>query len=120
MATPTAAQVKAIVTTSLDDAVVDALIADAELMAGDCISGLDDDLQTSILKWLGAHFVKVVDDQGKGAVTSKKLGDAQTNYSNVGMGAGLESTTYGQQALRLDTTGCLANLGKGRAILRVV
>lgn len=58
--------------------------------------------------WLAAHFYKQSDQ----AVTSESTEGASASYQGQ-TGMGLEGTKYGQTALSLDFTGCLAAVAKG-------
>lgn len=114
---PTAADVQAVVSTgSLTEAQIDEVISDAALIAETCIESLDGNRQRSILKWLAAHLISTIKSQGGGALTSDRIGDAARSYSTASLGTELRSTSYGQQALLLDPNGCLARLGKARAV----
>lgn len=113
-----AADVIAITGTELAEAVVTALIADAELVAGDCISSYSAERQDAIVKWLAAHLVASTDAGGV-SVTSEKLGDASLTFARATLGEGLKGTFYGQQALALDTNGCLTGKGRGQASVEV-
>ncbi|QDP55372.1 MAG: hypothetical protein Tp176DCM1853251_56 [Prokaryotic dsDNA virus sp.] len=120
---PTASEVIAITGTAMSEALVSALIDDAALVVADstCFSGYSDEKQTAIIKWLAAHIVASTGPGAKtGALTSRKLGDAQQSFARATMGEGLRGTLYGQQALALDTNGCLAGIGKGRASVQVI
>lgn len=116
---PSAIDVISLTETSLAEAVVTSLIDDAALVAGDCIAGYSDDRQTSIIKWLAAHMVAST-DAGGGTLTSDKLGDASQTFARATMSDGLRGTIYGQQALALDTNGCLTTRGKGRASVEII
>ena len=72
-------------------------------------------LQTSIMSYLAAHFASLTDvgggvfkAQSQDAI-EEKLGDATVKYesSTTSDGEGLGSTSYGQMAMALDTTGRL-------------
>jgi len=117
---PSSADVIALTGTSLDSAVVDAIIADAVLLVEDnaCFAGYSEAKQTAILKWLSAHLV--ASTSGDGVVTSEKLGDASQTYGRAPLGDGLKGTTYGQQVLALDTNGCLSGVGRGKASVQVL
>lgn len=106
--------------TGLDfpDAVVQAVIDDAALMVERCSSDWSDELETSILKWLSAHLLASTQDGGM--LTSEKLGDASESYSRASVGDGISGTVYGQQAIALDPTGCLARLGRAKADIQVI
>lgn len=110
---PSAADVKAIISTALTDEQIGALIDDAALLAEDCIASLSSERQKAILKWLTAHLIASTDFNGM--KTSSKLGDAQDSFARATLGDALKGTTYGQQALALDPCGCLVNIGKVKA-----
>lgn len=110
---PTAAVVIALTGTAFDAATVSAIIDDAALIAENCIKNYDATRQEAILKWLAAHLI--ASTGGEGVATSDRLGDASTSWARAPLGDALKGTTYGQQALLLDTNGCLAKLGRARA-----
>ncbi len=70
-------------------------------------AGLPIALLATIETWLTAHFMAVADPQ----VTKKDLGDTSVTYAHGTLGKGLESTSYGQQVLLLDTSGTLIGVG---------
>lgn len=121
---PTASEVIALTGTDFSEAVVDAIIADAALIAEGCISTYSDGRQTAIIKWLACHLIASTNGasgSGSGSVTSSKLGDASESYAKSALtGDGLQSTHYGQQALLLDTNGCLARKGRPPASVEVI
>ncbi len=121
---PTASEVIAITGTDFSEAVVDAIIADAALIAEGCISSYSDERQTAIIKWLACHLIASTNGAsgtGAGSVTSSKLGDASESYAKSSLtGEGLKATHYGQQALLLDTNGCLARKGRPPATVQVI
>jgi len=61
--------------------------------------------------WLSAHFVKVADMQ----VKSESAGVSSTYRGNDG--SGLEGTTFGQQAITLDTTRTLLAMAKQKPVV---
>lgn len=115
---PTVAEVVALTNTSLEEAVVASLINDAALIAGSCLDVYDSARQTAIIKWLAAHLV--ASTSSSGVLTSDKLGDAAQTFSRATVGEGLNGTMYGQQALALDTKGCLTRRGKAPASVQVI
>jgi hypothetical protein len=121
---PTASDVIALTATDFHEAVVTAIIADAALVAEGCISGYSEERQTAIIKWLACHLIASTNGAsgaGSGTVTSEKLGDAATSYGKSALsGEGLKATHFGQQALLLDTTGCLARKGRPPASVQVI
>jgi hypothetical protein len=114
----------ALTATDFSEAVVTSIIADAALMAEGCISGYSDDRQTAIIKWLACHLIASTNGasgSGAGTVTSEKIGDASTSYAKSALsGEGLKATHFGQQALLLDTNGCLARKGRPSATVQVI
>lgn len=113
---PTAAEVTALVSGNWDDAVVNAVIADAVLMIDNaCFDAYAEDKKTSITKWVAAHMLASTGSDG--TVTSEKLGDASISFARGTLGDGLKGTTQGQQALLLDTNGCLMQLGRAKATI---
>lgn len=110
MARTTATEVKEIITTSLTDAAIDNYIN----VATDMVDELDEDTTLTdsrlilIEQWLTAHLIAITKErQG----SKEKVGDAEITYSGK-FGMNLQSTTYGQTAAMLDTSGTLAQLGK--------
>lgn len=72
--------------------------------------GLSEDVLTEIHKYLAAHFASLRDQR----VESEQVADVRKSYQGK-TGMYLESTTYGQMAMALDTSGSLANLAKSPA-----
>lgn len=120
MSLPSASDVIALTGSSLAEAVVTALIADAALIAEDCVGGYTPERQTAIIKWLAAHLVASTSAGGESVLTSDKLGDASQTYARATTGDSLSGTMYGQQALALDANGCLARKGRARASIETL
>jgi hypothetical protein len=84
--------------------------------------GLSDDRLTSIELWLSAHFASVGD--GNAEIIEEQAGNSRTRYSDPSgsqaTSEGLNMTVYGRQALALDTTGTLSNMGRRQARFTVV
>lgn len=116
----TAAEVIALTGTKLPEPVVEAIIADAAVLAGPCIQALDAARRDAIIRWLSAHMVSTADGGGTSTLSSRSLGDASKSWARGTLGEGLKSSFFGQQALALDPSGCLARLGKPRATIQVV
>lgn len=121
LATPTATEVKAIIATTLGDAAVDAFVADALLFVEDCpaVALVSASKQKAIIKYLAAHLI-VCSNPTLATVTQRSLGDASDSYAVAPAGNDLRSTTFGQQALLLETSGCLEGLGKRKAFVEVL
>ena len=117
---PTVKSVIEITGTDIGGAVVSAIIDDAASLVSDCIVTYDAARQASIIKWVAAHLISSTAAGGEKVLTSWKLGDAAETYGRASLGDGLRGTVYGQQALLLDTNGCLTGLGKGRASVQVI
>jgi len=109
MARTTAVDVKAIIKTKLTESEVTPYVTSANILVTQALgsSGLSDDVLTEIERWVAAHMIAVTKTR---QATDEKAGTASVKYSGQ-YGANLSSTTYGQMALTLDTTGILATLG---------
>jgi hypothetical protein len=66
-------------------------------------------------RWLSAHFYAIRDPR----VSSEGAGGVSNSYV-VSSGTGFNSTPYGQQAVRLDTTGTLAAMDSVKGSRRVL
>ena len=123
-----ASEVKQIISTSVEDEVLTANFIDtahafveANLVGNTC--ELTDAILAKIEMYLAAHFVALASsDSGSGSLKFEKLGDASESYDVSNLGAGLNSTSYGQTAVVLDTCGVLAGLATPmkRAEFRVI
>lgn len=107
-------EVKQIISTTLDPT---PFIMAASTLVDNVLSGTDLSADTlyEIERYLAAHFMTARQQQ----VRSQKIGDAQETYSTA-FGEMLKSSTYGQMALVLDTSGKLADVGKRPAKLQTV
>jgi hypothetical protein len=117
----TATEVRVVINTDLLDADVTSFIDIAnELVTAELgTSGLSATRLEHIELFLSAHFV-AIRDKDEGRVVREYVSDeARIDYID-NFGRALEGTSYGQQALILDTTGTLSNLGKLRAQFRVM
>lgn len=119
VSTPSVAEVRTIISTTLADASITAIIADAALLAENCpvIEGYSVALQKAIVKWLAAHFISA---QKGGQLMQKTLGDASESYAAPQTLMGLNGSVYGQQAILLDASGCLERLGKLKVKFKVL
>lgn len=108
MARTTATDVKAIMGSTLADVVVNAYITSANIFVTNSLgTTLGDDVLEQIEMWLSAHMIATTRER-----VAKKEGAGGAEIEYVGQfGEGLKSTSYGQMALALDTTGVLAGLG---------
>ena len=119
MARVTAGQVKGLIDTNRS---VDQFIDVANVYVNEHLVSVISN--TAILEkielYLAAHFTALTEERG-GLVESGLGIEVNERYSDI-YEAGLKSTRFGQQAMMLDSTGTLANLGanKLRARFRVV
>jgi len=124
LALPTLADVRAIIATSLTDGQLQAVIDDAGLIAEACpaVVGYPATRQAAIVKYITAHLLagSAGSSAGSGAITQKALGDASESYAAGQFGMDLKSSQWGQKALLLDPSGCLATLGRERAQFEVL
>jgi len=119
VATPTEAQVKAII--SVDTVgwpdITPFISAADDLVVELCSdSGYDDAKMTLISTWLSAHFYTVADPR----TTDEKAGSVGESFQSS-VDLGFDTSHYGQMAMRIDTAGNLAALnekiksGKGKS-----
>ncbi len=108
--------------TTLSDAAIQSFIDDATVMVGPCTMGIDCTTAKVIIKYVTAHLIASLGGSpgGSKALTQRALGDASESYASAVMGSNLAGTSFGQQALMLDSTGCLANLGKRRGFAKLL
>ncbi|MFP4019432.1 MAG: hypothetical protein ACLFUH_09305 [Bacteroidales bacterium] len=106
----TVEEVKNILDTDLDDAIIEDYIETANLQVTDTIGdkGLGEDRLRQIEKYLAAHFVVVTRER---QAEMEEIDNARIRYAGT-FGKYLEMSSYGQQVLILDTTGNLASSGK--------
>lgn len=110
-------QVMDIISTSLTEGQINAMINTAHLVVEQTLAdqGLDSDLLTQIELWLSAHYVCMRDPQKE----SVKVDEVQVKYHRGRAGTGLDGSTYGQQAIALDPTGSLASASLKKAVISV-
>lgn len=120
LATPTASEVRLTITTTLSDEAIAQFVSDAVLMAEPCstIPTFSEAKQKAIIRFLAAHLISMNDASAR--KTSESIGDASESFSTPVLGSNLRGTTYGQQAIALDSSGCLSNIGKTPAIFKVL
>lgn len=118
---PTREEVRAVYPTALTDGQLDAMIADAALIAEGCVAvaTYTTARQASIVKWVAAHLLASLGG-ALGSITQKALGDGSETYARGQFGANLAGTLQGQQAIALDPSGCLARLGQRKAFVKVL
>jgi hypothetical protein len=76
-------------------------------------AGLSSERLDLITKYLCVHYLVISEERG--GIRRARLGDADESYVAPSDKFGLASTTWGQQAIALDTTGTLAQLGGQQA-----
>lgn len=79
-------------------------------------SGLAAATLKELERWLAAHFVAIRDPR----TSSESIGGTSVSYNAPKLGAGLDSTPYGQQVKLLDSTGILSTVGMRRARIMAV
>ena len=105
--TPT--EVKEIYPTDMLDAAVQKYIDVANLIVtANVTCGLAAATLEEIERWITAHLIASTQER---QTKSERLGEAEVVYSGE-YGPGLQSTTYGQTAMMLDTCGGLSSMGK--------
>jgi hypothetical protein len=106
-------------TISVEDTVVDSMIAMANRFVTKIFSGVlsmsEADL-ADIERWLTAHFIASTLSR---QTSEEKVGDAAAVFTGK-WDEGLKSTSYGQMVLMLDTTGRIANAGKRGASIYAI
>ena len=111
MARVTSQEVKEIITTSKED--LRAFITPANLIVTEKLSSEHSDaLLKEIERWLSAHFIACSERQP----TKIRIGESETSW-NWNQTQGLESTTYGQAVLALDTSGVMSNEIGGKKVV---
>ena len=108
----TAADLRLIFTTDLDDTSLDAFIAAAGVIIGPdgcdlAGQGVSSATVDEVCKWLSAHLATSDDPRVE---AHRASGHTVEFESEIGLG--LDSSRYGQMAKRLDPTGCLNQLDK--------
>jgi len=120
MARVTGAEVKEIIDTTLTEAQCDAFIQWANIIVNNRLanSGLSSTTKKEIERWLAAHAICMRDPR----IVNQKIGDASETYEfpKTQGNLMLERTAYGQQALMLDESGSLTNLGKRKTKIQTI
>lgn len=111
MARTSVTEVKKIIPTDMSDTDIQAYMDTATALVDAYLSGsLPDALLVEIEKWITAHLMSTTRLR---QLKSGKAGPASATYFGED-GKGLGSSTYGQQAILLDSTGTLARQSEGR------
>lgn len=112
MARTSVSEVKNIIPTSIGDSEIQSYIDTATALVDASLDGkLSDALLTQIEKWITAHLMSTTRLR---QLKSGKAGPASAEYFGKD-GMGLNSSTYGQQAILLDSTGTLSRQSNGKA-----
>ena len=101
--------VRKIITTGLVDDEVTAYISSATVFVDDYLgdSALSEATLTEIEKWVTAHFIASTRSR---QLSEGEAGPVKASYQGK-TGMGLYSTHYGQNAISLDSSGTLADIG---------
>ena len=119
MARVLAIEVKDIIKTNKTDSNLATFINIANRFVTDVLGskGMSSARLKDIELFLTAHIIKV--DIEKGGVKSERIGDSQRTY-NIMTGNSLQSSSYGQTASMLDTSGTLLSVNIKSAVFRVL
>jgi len=111
------AEVKEIISTSIGTSIIETIITTANTIVNSNLTGkgLSDNVLKQIEMWLSAHLIASTYNR---QAQSKKVGDAKDDYAKLGMN--FKSTTYGQTAILLDSSGSLVNVGMKSASIEAV
>lgn len=112
MATVTKEEVKKILDPDIviEDDAINAFILGAVAITDGALSGsgLSASILLEIQRWLSAHLISSTVER---MAAQEEAGTAKIKYTGT-YGMALNSTTYGQMAISLDSTGALSNLNK--------
>lgn len=110
-------EVKAIIDTELTVEQVEPFIAAASIMVDEYLSSkiTNSTVLKEVERWLAAHLIASGPDPREQEV---RIGTIEVNLEGR-TGQGLAFSRYGQQAMLLDTSGTLKNIGKQKAIFTV-
>lgn len=119
MARVTAEEVKTILDTSLEDAVITAYIDATTVVINEWYNGvsISDDLLKEIERWVVAHNIAATRER---MAREEGAGGAYIKYTGYMYGTGLKSTPYGQMAIQIDTTKTLTGIAGNIMKIRVV
>jgi len=104
----TAAEVKAIIETDMEDTNVDTYIGSANASIEGWFSGIavTENMLKEIERWITAHLIAISKER---QAREEGAGDAYIKYAGL-FYTGLQQTSYGQMAIAIDTTGILKSL----------
>lgn len=112
--------VKLLLDTALADAAINAFIASANRLMDTLFEDDEDieDLLEELETWLTCHLI--VSTREPTAESVSAAGVSVKMSAAKSAGTGLSSTSYGRQAMMLDTTGILSAWGSGSKVIPVV
>ena len=117
MARVTVEEVKAIISTKLGEQVIEQYINSAGVIM-DMLKGhsLPAPLMKEIERWITAHLIASSRER---QAREEGAGGAYVRYAGMSY-SGLRSTTYGQHAIALDTSGVLATMAGKTVTFKVI
>ncbi len=107
MARTTAAAVKEIFETDLSEVQVLPFVTSANVFVNELLGTGTSNILTEIEKWVACHMLAISRER---QAKSEEASKAKVTYTGE-YGVNLNSTSYGQMAISLDTSGVLANAG---------
>lgn len=104
--------------TTLDDDIITSIINSANVFVTESLvgKGLSDAILAEIERWLAAHMIVSSRER---LAAKEGAGGAFIEYAGQ-WGEGLLSTSYGQTAMMMDTSGTLLAIAKGKSAARIV
>lgn len=114
----TADKVKKIIETELDDSTIESYIEGASTLVTSILgqAGLGSALLAEIERWMTAHFIAATRER---QTVKEEAGGAKVQYTGE-FAKGLNSTSYGQNAIAMDISGELAMLGDRAVTIRAI
>jgi hypothetical protein len=111
-------EVKGVLQPGSDDIVLTPFISTAHMIVEEDLvgKGMSAERLRLLELYLAAHFSVIT----IGELTMKKVGDATDDYVKVRLYDGLRASTFGQQAIALDTSGTLSQMGGTNAVFEVL
>lgn len=112
----TADEVKDLIDTTLTDGRIETYITSAAVYVETAVgTKFDDEYLKELQRWMTAHLISTTNERQLQKATA---GPAGATYFGVA-GKGLESSTYGQTVLNLDTTGTFAEINNQYKTTRI-
>ena len=111
--------VRYVIQTALEDDEIDALIMQSNLIVTRIVGseGLASDVLKDMETWLTAHLIAIGKERQP---QSEKVGDIWITFQKQDTKGFLESTTYGQMVLFLDSTGLFQKSSLKRASITAI